>query len=91
MAASTIMWLDEATEPAESSRSGRIRTTGAWGWAGDAAARMHLARAGATRMTVACLGAPGIQARELYYGVGFRLLTRDAPLIKPAAQGQATT
>jgi hypothetical protein len=47
---------------------------------------MHLAReAGATHMTVACLGAPGHpQARGLYYGVGFRQFTRDAPLIKPA-------
>jgi len=36
-------------------------------------------------MTVACLGAPGHpQARGLYYGVGFRPFTRDAPLIKPA-------
>jgi hypothetical protein len=47
---------------------------------------MHLARAaGATHMTVVCLGAPGHpQARGLYYGVGFRKSTRDAPLIKPA-------
>ena len=46
---------------------------------------MHLARAaGATHMTVTCLGAPGHpQARGLYYGVGFRQFTRDAPLIKP--------
>jgi hypothetical protein len=36
-------------------------------------------------MTVACLGAPGHPAaRELYYGLGFRELSRDAPLIKPA-------
>jgi hypothetical protein len=41
--------------------------------------------AGATHMTVACLGAPGHpKARGLYYGVGFRPFTRDAPLIKPA-------
>jgi hypothetical protein len=45
---------------------------------------MHLARAaGATHMTVACLGAPGHpQARGLYYSVGFREFTRDVPLIK---------
>ena len=45
---------------------------------------MRLARsAGATHATVACLGAPGIHgARELYYGLGFRELSRDAPLIK---------
>ncbi|MFG2561057.1 GNAT family N-acetyltransferase [Streptomyces sp. NPDC048496] len=50
---------------------------------------MHLARAaGATHMTVACLGAPGHpQARGLYYGVGFRELTRDAPLIKTMTAG----
>jgi hypothetical protein len=53
---------------------------------------MHLAReAGATHMTVACLGAPGHpEARGLYYGVGFREFTRDAPLIKPAAAPTAT-
>jgi len=51
---------------------------------------MHLAReAGATHMTVACLGAPGHpQARGLYYGVGFRPFTRDAPLIKPAPRSR---
>jgi hypothetical protein len=50
---------------------------------------MHRARAaGATHMTVACLGAPGhARARALYYGVGFRELTRDAPLIKAASAG----
>jgi GNAT superfamily N-acetyltransferase len=49
---------------------------------------MHLARdAGATHMTVACYGAPGLPAaRGLYYGVEFRPFTRDVPLIKPAAQ-----
>jgi hypothetical protein len=45
---------------------------------------MHRARAaGATHMTVACLGAPAHpRARGLYYSVGFRELSRDAPLIK---------
>jgi hypothetical protein len=45
---------------------------------------MHLAlAAGATHATVACLGAPGHpEARGLYYSVGFRELSRDAPLIK---------
>jgi hypothetical protein len=48
---------------------------------------MHRARtAGATQATVACLGAPGHpRARALYYGLGFRELSRDAPLIKTAA------
>jgi GNAT superfamily N-acetyltransferase len=50
---------------------------------------MHLARAaGATHMTVACLGAPGHPgARGLYYSVGFRELSRDAPLIKTRTAG----
>jgi len=50
---------------------------------------MQLARAaGATHMTVACLGAPGHpEARGLYYSVGFRELTRDAPLIKTKTAG----
>jgi hypothetical protein len=39
-------------------------------------------------MTVACLGAPGHpRARGLYYGVGFRELSRDAPLIKTTTAG----
>ena len=87
MAASTIMWLDEANKTAEFEPVGThpgYRRLGL----GTAMLQhgMHLARAaGATHMTVACLGAPGHpQARGLYYGVGFRLFTRDAPLIKPA-------
>lgn len=85
MAASTIMWLDEANRTAEFEpvgthpdyrRPGLARAMLLHG--------MQLARAaGATHMTVACLGAPGHpEARGLYYGVGFRELTRDAPLIK---------
>jgi GNAT superfamily N-acetyltransferase len=87
MAASTIMWLDEANQTAEFEPVGThpgYRRLGL----GTAMLRhgMQLARrAGATHMTVACLGAPGHpQARGLYYGVGFRKFTRDAPLIKPA-------
>jgi hypothetical protein len=47
---------------------------------------MHRARAaGATQMTVVCEGAPGHPAaRELYHGLGFRELSRGAPLIKHA-------
>jgi ribosomal protein S18 acetylase RimI-like enzyme len=81
------MWLDEANKTAQFEPVGthpgyrRLRL-------GTAMLRhgMHLARAaGATHMTVVCLGAPGHpQARGLYYGVGFRKSTRDAPLIKPA-------
>jgi GNAT superfamily N-acetyltransferase len=87
MAASTIKWLDEANQTAEfepvGTHPGYLRRG-----LGTAMLRhgMRLARAaGATHMTVACLGAPGHpQARGLYYGVGFRKFTRDAPLIKPA-------
>src|SRR5215470_1030415 len=89
MAASTIMWLDEANQTAEFEPVG---THPGYRRRGLGRAMllhgMHLARAaGATHMTVACLGAPGhAQARGLYYRVGFRPFTRDAPLIKPAAQ-----
>jgi GNAT superfamily N-acetyltransferase len=88
MAASTIMWLDEVNETAEFEPVG---THPGYRRLGIGTAMllhgMHLARAaGATHMTVACLGAPGHpSARGLYYGVGFREFTRDAPLIKPAA------
>ena len=38
---------------------------------------------GTRRAIVACLGAAGHpEARGLYYGLGFRELSRDAPLIK---------
>jgi hypothetical protein len=50
---------------------------------------MHLAlAAGATQATVVCQGAPGHPAaRGLYYGLGFRELSRDAPLIKTMTAG----
>jgi GNAT superfamily N-acetyltransferase len=87
MAASAIMWLDEANKTAEFEPVGThpgYRRRGL----GQAMLRhgMQLAReAGATHMTVACWGAPGRpEARGLYYGAGFRPFTRDAPLIKPA-------
>jgi GNAT superfamily N-acetyltransferase len=87
MVASTIMWLDEANKTAEFEPVGthpdyRRRGLGT----AMLLHGMHLAReAGATRMTVACLGASGHpRAWGLYHGVGFRPFTRDAPLIKPA-------
>ncbi|MFD1149012.1 GNAT family N-acetyltransferase [Saccharothrix hoggarensis] len=87
MASSTIMWLDEANRTAEFEPVGthpRYRRLGlarAMLWHG-----MRLAEAaGARHVTVACLGAPGHHgARGLYYSVGFRELSRDAPLIKTA-------
>ncbi|WP_188188946.1 GNAT family N-acetyltransferase [Nonomuraea sp. SYSU D8015] len=85
MASSTIMWLDEANKTAEFEPVGTHPDYRRRGLARAMLLHgMHLARAaGATRMTVACLGAPGHpQARGLYYSVGFRELSRDAPLIK---------
>lgn len=87
MASSTIMWLDEANKTAEFEPVG---THPGYRRLGLGRAMllhgMQLARAaGATQVTVACLGAPGHpQARGLYYSVGFRQFTRDAPLIKTA-------
>jgi GNAT superfamily N-acetyltransferase len=85
MASSTIMWLDEANKTVEFEPVGthpdyRRRGLGR----AMLLHGMHLARsAGATHATVACLGGPGHpEARGLYYGVGFRELSRDVPLIK---------
>jgi GNAT superfamily N-acetyltransferase len=87
MAASTIMWLDEANETAQFEPVG---THPGYRRLGLGRAMllhgMHRARvAGANHMTVACLGAPGHPAAlGLYYSVGFRAFTRDVPLIKTA-------
>jgi len=91
MAASTIMWLDKANKTAEFEPVG---THPGYRRLGLARAMllcgMQLARAaGATHMTVACLGAPGHpEARGLYHSVGFRELSRNAPLIKPRPRGR---
>jgi GNAT superfamily N-acetyltransferase len=84
MAASAIMWFDEANktvefEPVGTHPDHRRKGVGR-------AMMLHGLRraraAGATHATVACLGAPGHpRARGLYYSVGFRELSRDAPLI----------
>jgi GNAT superfamily N-acetyltransferase len=85
MAASTIMWLDEVNKTAEFEPVG---THPGYRRLGLGRAMllhgMQLARdAGATHMTVACLGAPGHPAaRGLYYSVGFSEFSRDAPLVK---------
>jgi GNAT superfamily N-acetyltransferase len=85
MAASTIMWLDEVNRSVEFEPVG---THPGYRRLGLGRAMllhgMRLARAaGATHMTVPCLGAPGHpKARGLFYSVGFRELSRDAPLIK---------
>jgi GNAT superfamily N-acetyltransferase len=87
LAATAIIWLDEATQTAEFEPVGTHRDFRRRGL-GTALQLygMHLARAaGANRMLVACLGAPAHPAaRDLYYGVGFRAFTRDLPQIKAA-------
>jgi GNAT superfamily N-acetyltransferase len=86
MAASTIMWLDDVNRTAEFEPVGTHPDYRRMGLGRAMLLHaMRLARdAGATHMTVACLGAPGHPAaRGLYYSVGFRPLTRDAPLLKP--------
>ncbi|GIJ42389.1 GNAT family N-acetyltransferase [Micromonospora andamanensis] len=90
MAASTIMWLDPANRSVEFEPVG---THPGYRRRGLASAMilhgMQVARSvGATHATVVCLGAPGHpQARELYHSLGFRELSRDAPLIKAASTG----
>jgi len=87
MAASTIMWLDEANRTAEFEPVGTHPDYRRLGLGTAMLLHgMYLARdAGAVHMTVACLGAPGHpNARGLYYRAGFRPFTRDAPLIKHA-------
>jgi len=85
MAASAIMWFDEANRTVEFEPVG---THPGYRRMGLGRAMMlhgmHRARAaGAGHATVVCLGAPGHpKARGLYYGVGFRELSRDAPLIR---------
>jgi len=85
MASSTIMWLDTANRTVEFEPVGTHPDYRRLGLARAMMLHgMHLARAaGATHATVVCLGAPGHpKARGLYYGLGFRELSRDAPLIK---------
>lgn len=86
-AATAIIWLDEATRTAECEPVGTHLDFQRRGL-GTALQlySMHMARdAGANRMLVACLGAPAYPAaRNMYYGVGFRMLTRDLPQIKVA-------
>jgi GNAT superfamily N-acetyltransferase len=90
MASSTIMWLDQANRTVEFEPVGTHPDHRRLGLARAMMLHgMHLARAaGATHATVVCLGAPGHPgARRLYYGLGFRELSRDAPLIKTRTVG----
>ncbi|MGW8531658.1 GNAT family N-acetyltransferase [Nocardiopsis sp. NPDC055824] len=90
MAASAVMWLDEANRTVEFEPVGTHPDHRRLGL--GRAMLLHgmlLARAaGAVQATVACLGAPGHPgARGLYYSVGFREFTRDAPLVKAGTPG----
>jgi len=87
LAATAVIWLDEATRTAEFEPVGTHRDFRRRGLGTALQLHgMHRARAaGANRMLVACLGAPAHPAaRAMYAGVGFRALTRDLPQIKVA-------
>ena len=87
LVATAIIWLDKVTRTAEFEPVGTHREFRRQGLGTALQLHgMHLARAaGAHRMLVACLGAPvHPAARNLYYGVGFRELSRDVPQIKVA-------
>ncbi|MET7612464.1 GNAT family N-acetyltransferase [Streptomyces seoulensis] len=87
MAASTIMWLDPMNRTVEFEPVGTHPAHRRLGLAHAMMLHgMRLARAaGATLATVVCLGGTAHpKARGLYQGLGFRELSRDAPLIKPA-------
>jgi len=87
MASSTIMWFDEANKTVEFEPVG---THPGYRRLGLARAMMlhgmHLAQAAdATHATVVCLGTPEHSGtKRLYFGLGFRELSRDVPLIKTA-------
>jgi GNAT superfamily N-acetyltransferase len=85
LAATAIIWLDEATRTAEFEPVGTHRDFRRRGL--GTALQLHGMRvaraAGATRMFVACRGAASQPAaRDMYLGVGFRQLGRDLPQIK---------
>lgn len=90
MASSAIMWLDEVNKTVEFEPVGThpgYRRLGL-GRAMMLHGMQRARAAGATHATVVCKGAPGRPgARGLYYSVGFRELSRDAPLIKAATAG----
>jgi GNAT superfamily N-acetyltransferase len=84
MVASTIIWFDEVNRTAEFEPVGTHREYRRRGL--STAMLLHGMRvvrdAGATHMTVVCLGAPGNAALRLYESVGFRELSRDTELLK---------
>ncbi len=87
MAAHAIMWFDPANRTAEFEPVGTHPDHRRRGL-GSAVLLYGMRRvrdAGATHMTVACLGAPGYPgAKGLYYSLGFREISRDAMLLAPA-------
>jgi GNAT superfamily N-acetyltransferase len=88
LVASAIMWLDERNRTAEFEPVGTHRDYRRQGLGSALILHgMQKARAaGATRMTVACLGAPAHPAaRGLYLGLGFREISRDSPHVKYGA------
>jgi GNAT superfamily N-acetyltransferase len=84
MAASTIMWFDEANKTAEFEPVGTHPEHRRRGLAQAMLLHgMHVVReAGATHMTVVCDGRPGNAALRLYESVGFREISRDTGLLK---------
>lgn len=84
MAASTRMWLDEVNRTAEFEPVGTHRGFRRQGLSQAMLLHgMHMAcKAGATHMTVPCLGSPGNAALRLFESVGFREFTRDVELLK---------
>jgi ribosomal protein S18 acetylase RimI-like enzyme len=90
MAGSVIGWLDEVNKSVEFEPVGThpgYRRLGL-----GRAMLLHAMRqardAGAGRATVACAGAPAFpKAIGLYHGLGFREISRDLPMIKPATAG----
>jgi GNAT superfamily N-acetyltransferase len=93
LAATTIIWLDESTGTAEFEPVGTHQGYRRLGLA-RALLRYGMqraARAGATEMLVACLGAPAYTAaRALYYDAGFRPFTRELPHVKHDATPPTT-
>ncbi|WP_217578083.1 GNAT family N-acetyltransferase [Mesorhizobium sp. GbtcB19] len=87
LAATAIIWLDGMTRTAEFEPVGTHRDFRRHGL--GTALQLHgmqrAKAAGATRMLVACRGAPADPAaRAMYYGVGFRPISRDLPQVKVA-------
>jgi GNAT superfamily N-acetyltransferase len=87
LAATAIIWFDALTRTAEFEPVGTHHGFRRQGL--GTALQLHGMRlakaAGATVMLVACHGGPANPAaKNLYFGVGFRELSRDMPRIKPA-------